>query len=810
MVLTRAQNQPGPDGILGNGDDVQNADQHRLPVGRPVPDLRLARLAPGLPARVRRQRGRPAGVHRQAARWPRRRPDVRRLARTAPTGMGTWAAVKKQAADMLGIQLRDRDVTNVPMLATDPYGKFLPGPDRGLPQYVTKRRADRVRQGSRRRQGHAGAGRRPALRHPVRGRHRAQRGPLSSGHRPQPRDPAGRAGPRRRPHPVRGLRAQPPGTYDDEMLDSHFTCGDGRCNENIALSAIHQVFHSEHDRLVAQIKDVLNARHDRRDQALRLAAPRWGRCGSGQLERRAALPGRAVHQRDGVPARRVRGVRAQGGAGHLGVRRLLSGRQPRHQRGVRAGGLPVRPLHARRGRGAQDADPTTGTTKDDSVPLLTAFLNPPEYFAGGATGTLTPQQAAGSVIMGSSDQAGNEIDEFVTETLRNNLLGLPTDLAAINIARSRESGIPPLNDVRAQIEEATNDSSMAPYESWTEFGQQLKHPESLVNFVAAYGRHPTILVATTLAAKRAAARAIVDPQPGDVPPADAADFMLGEGDWHLSHGETKTGIEDVDLWVGGLAEATSLNGGMLGSTFSYVFEKQLTDLQDGDRFYYLNRTAGMNLLSQLEGNSFAEMIQRNTDGTSALKADAFSTVDCRFDLAHLDGTPDGFAHDGADVADDPTSECNEHLLLQRRPDGTIAYRAIEQRRPERHQRAGRVRRHLGRRPGVRRHRRRHLLGWRGQRHHRGEQRPRRRARRRRGRRPHRPGRPRHPQGRPGRRRDRRRPRSRPPGRRRRTGRDQRRSRRKPDLRRSGQRLRHRRRRDGHGAGRRRRRLDPRW
>ena len=31
--------------------------------------------------------------------------------------------------------------------------------------------------------------------------------------------------------------------------------------------------------------------------------------------------------------------------------------------------------------------------------------------------------------MGSSDQVGNELDEFVTETLRNNLLGLPLDLA---------------------------------------------------------------------------------------------------------------------------------------------------------------------------------------------------------------------------------------------------------------------------------------------------------------------------------------------------------------------------------------------
>ena len=52
-------------------------------------------------------------------------------------GIGTWAAVKKQAADKLGLQLVDKDVLNVPMIATDPYGKFIPGPLRGLPQYVT-------------------------------------------------------------------------------------------------------------------------------------------------------------------------------------------------------------------------------------------------------------------------------------------------------------------------------------------------------------------------------------------------------------------------------------------------------------------------------------------------------------------------------------------------------------------------------------------------------------------------------------------------------------------------------------------------
>ena len=70
-------------------------------------------------------------------------------------------------------------------------------------------------------------------------------------------------------------------------------------------------------------------------------------------------------------------------------------------------------------------------------------------------------------------------------------------------------------------------------------------------------------------------------------------------------------------------------GGLLGTTFNYVFENQMTDLQNGDRLYYLARTPGMNLRTQLEGNSFAEMMMRNTT-VNTLKADAFATADCKF------------------------------------------------------------------------------------------------------------------------------------------------------------------------------------
>ena len=69
-----------------------------------------------------------------------------------------------------------------------------------------------------------------------------------------------------------------------------------------------------------------------------------------------------------------------------------------------------------------------------------------------------------------------------------------------------------------------------------------------------------------------------------------------------------TGLGNVDLWIGGLAEKQMPFGGLLGSTFNFVFETQMEKLQDGDRFYYLERTAGMNFLTELENNSFAKLI----------------------------------------------------------------------------------------------------------------------------------------------------------------------------------------------------------
>ena len=107
-------------------------------------------------------------------------------------------------------------------------------------------------------------------------------------------------------------------------------------------------------------------------------------------------------------------------------------------------------------------------------------------------------------------QVGNEIDEFVTTALRNNLLGLPLDLATINLARGRDTGVPSLNAARSQFYEATNqDILLKPYESWVDFAGHLKHEASIINFIAAYGTHETIVNATTIEEKRDAAMALV-------------------------------------------------------------------------------------------------------------------------------------------------------------------------------------------------------------------------------------------------------------------------------------------------------------
>ena len=50
-------------------------------------------------------------------------------------------------------------------------------------------------------------------------------------------------------------------------------------------------------------------------------------------------------------------------------------------------------------------------------------------------------------------------------------------------------------------------------------------------------------------------------------------------------------VEDLDLFVGGLAEESSSDT-LLGPTFSCIFGNQFKNLRNGDRFWYENKRNG--------------------------------------------------------------------------------------------------------------------------------------------------------------------------------------------------------------------------
>jgi Ca2+-binding RTX toxin-like protein len=618
MVLTRATNQPGPDGVLGTADDIHEqtnrttpfVDQNQTYTSHPSHQVFLREYA--LDAE-----GHPVATGRLLA--------------GADGGLVTWGGIKAQARALLGIDLVDTDATDLPLLATDAYGRFIRGPN-GLPQIVTEaglvegNLAAPVSTAEAIRTGHAFL-------------EDIARDADPTGKTADPDGVVGLAGPGSGEvvtggGAVSGGDDDPGGAgngenYDNELLDAHFVFGDGRGNENIGLTTVHHVFHSEHNRLVEQVKQVVLATGDAAFIAEWQTSPgEW----NGERLFQAARFGTEMQYQHLVFeefARRVQPEVDEFEAIDTTIDPAIVAEFAhvvyRFGHSMLTETLP-----------RTDAD---GSSAD--IELVEAFLNPLAFSRDGA---LTSDEAAASIIRGTTGQRGNEIDEFVTDALRNNLLGLPLDLAAINMARARDAGVPPLNEARREFHRGTGgDPALKPYDNWLEFGANLKHPESLVNFIAAYGTHPDITGAATLAAKRAAAAAIV--LGGADAPDDRLDFLAGTGDWAAE--KPATGVDDIDFWIGGLAEKTLASGGLLGSTFNFVFETQMEALQNGDRFYYLTRTAGLNFFVQLEESSFAELMMRNT-GVGHLPFDVFSTPDHTIELADPASFPPGLVEVAAD------------------------------------------------------------------------------------------------------------------------------------------------------------------
>jgi Ca2+-binding RTX toxin-like protein len=644
MVLTRATVGPGADNVMGTADDVAPVnvttsfvDQNQTYTSHPSHQVFLREYT--------LVNGRPEATGR--------------LLDGANGGLPTWGEIKEQARTILGIDLTDYHVGNLPLLATDLYGNFIPNPATGFPQVVMVGPPQTLASGTPASPlslvtvGPDGAdpGTLPDVTHlAVRTGHAflddiahtaAPTGKLADG------------------DIEIGLgNLDPNQFYDQALLDAHFITGDGRGNENIGLTAVHHVFHSEHNRLMdhtmlvtLQTRDLafINEWLDTDLTAEQVAAMPTDDAGLAAYAATLNWDGERLFQ----AAKFGTEMQYQ----HLVFEEFARKIQPNINVFLVPDGFDVtldptivaefahvvyRFGHSMLTETIDRFDPAFA---DGSIGLIEGFLNPIEFASLGS------EAMAGSIIRGMTRQVGNEIDEFVTSALRNNLLGLPLDLATINLARGRDTGVPSLNAARREFYELTNQNAfLKPYESWVDYAGHLKNEASIINFIAAYGTHELITSQTTVEGKRDAALTIILGQSfgGLEVPADAQDFLNGQGQYAADLG----GLELVDLWIGGLAEEIMPFGGMLGSTFNFVFEGMMENLQSGDRFYYLQRLDGLHLFGEMENNSFAAMIMRNTDATH-LPSDVFSTpglileVDQSRQFNDIDG-------DGDLESDDPT------------------------------------------------------------------------------------------------------------------------------------------------------------
>ncbi len=166
------------------------------------------------------------------------------------------------------------------------------------------------------------------------------------------------------------------------------------------------------------------------------------------------------------------------------------------------------------------------------------------------------------LLRGLASQRAQEIDSYLVYEVRNFLFGPPGsggfDLASLNIQRGRDHGLPGYNQVRAAF-------GLEPAASFADV-----HPDPVVqaNLAAAYDS-----------------------------------------------------VDDVDVWVGGLAEA-HVPGALVGETYFTILRDQFERLRDGDRFWYRSYLP-RELVKLVEEQTLARLIRRNTEIGSELRNDPF-------------------------------------------------------------------------------------------------------------------------------------------------------------------------------------------
>ncbi len=457
---------------------------------------------------------------------------------------------------------------------------------------------------------------------------------------------------------------------DPSRLNQHAVGGDGRLNENLGLTSLHEIFVSTHNNILQQIKaDLPSNQEVSREELFQLAK----------------LANENFYQHHVVQeyARRIT-PNLGAFAGPAAANNNNAGFNASILAEFAHSAFRFGHSQLTESVAFQPVNPSTGLVEGplENKPLLQAFLAPQLY----------TNLTAGQIAAGMTQQVGNATDEYITNTLRNALVGLPLDLAALNIGRGLDAGVTPLNEARKQIQtflrgvrtastpttaglvQANNgidaalqslEANLRPYISWRDFGDHLLHPESLKGFMMAYARDALLSgyqgqplsywngLQVSSAPGDAAAYAAALSAAADgamLNPAFMGQSYSGTATQALDPNATvnaRSGNQDfekISLWLGGLAEAKT-PGGMLGPTHDFIYAYQMQQLQRGDEAYYLAKLARTDLVEEIKGKTVADMVMAAT-GVKHLYHKIFAVNDADYERSSIQGFP-SFASEAA-------------------------------------------------------------------------------------------------------------------------------------------------------------------
>jgi len=450
-------------------------------------------------------------------------------------------------------------------------------------------------------------------------------------------------------------------------ISDHYIAGDPRANENFGLTAIHHVWHENHNWQVDNL--IESIRQQQLADSSHMAAHAW----QVDLGQGTDAQGNWIDASGKISWNQEKLFQAallinQMEYQHVAIDQYARGITPniplfvQYDNTVNAdvsleySQAAFRFGHSQLRETIDTLDPNGSLTGlVTHYALEQAFLNPTGFAAVGPT----------AIALGMTRQFSNEIDQYITPALQQKLLGQAQDLAAINIARGRDVGIPTLNELRRQLSggieaqlsslqaklaETPTDANLqqlidqtislhaglTPYANWVDFAGNIQHPESVVDFIAAYSFDGDINKAEFMWRAGNGGTAAIDSIKdatviAAVGYADAAAAAAGAFNFIYND----QGFEHIDAWVGGLAE-THVTFGQLGSTFDAIFADQMTRLINGDRFYYLWRLgAGFAIQPQLGDavttEQFKDIIERTT-GARDLVGNVFNAVDSYIEL----------------------------------------------------------------------------------------------------------------------------------------------------------------------------------